>query len=108
MIRRLASLLVVVAFVAGAQLHAMPTMGPAKALDSMAGMTHGSPSDSCKGCGGNGAPAKADCTAMCAAVFALALPVPTEASTERDSARVWTSETLASRVIAPDTSPPRA
>jgi hypothetical protein len=108
MIRRAASLLFALAFIASAQAYAMPMMGPVKALDSMAGMTHGSPSDSCKGCGQSGAPAKADCTAMCAAVFALALPVPTEASAGRDSARAWTSETLASRAIAPDTSPPRA
>jgi len=108
LIRRVASLLFVLAFVASGQLHAMPMMGPVKALDSMAGMTHGSTSDSCKGCGHSGAPAKADCTAMCAAVFALALPVPIETSTERDSARAWTSETLATRTIAPDTSPPRA
>jgi len=108
LIRRLASLLFVLAFVASAQLHAMPMMGPVKAPDSMAGMAHGFPSDSCKGCGESGAPTKADCTAMCAAVFALALPVPTAASVDRDSARVWTSETLATRTIAPDTSPPRA
>jgi hypothetical protein len=101
-------LLFVLAFVASAQLHAMPMMGPAKALDSMAGMTHGSPSDSCKGCGQSGTPGKADCAAMCAAVFALALPVSTEASADRDRARAWTSEILATRTIAPDTSPPRA
>jgi hypothetical protein len=74
----------------------------------MTGMTHGSPSDSCKGCGQSGTPAKVDCNAMCAAVFALTLPVPTVANIDRDSALAWTSELLASRAIAPDTSPPRA
>lgn len=108
LIRRVASLLFVLAFVASAQLHAMPMMGSAKTVDSVSGMMHGSPSDSCKGCGQSGAPAKADCTAMCGAVFALALPVPTDASVDRESVLPWTSEILATRSIAPDTSPPRA
>ena len=107
MIRRAASLLFALAFIASAQAHAMPMMGPAKALASMAGMMHGTPADSCEGCGQD-APAKADCTAMCAAVFAIALPVPVDQSADREIARAWTSDTLSTRAIAPDTSPPRA
>jgi hypothetical protein len=108
LIRRVASLLFVLAFIASAQAYAMPMTAPVKALESMAGMAHSSPSDSCKGCDQSGAPAKADCTAMCAAVSALALPVPVEQSMSHQIPRVWTSETLPARTIAPDTSPPRA
>jgi hypothetical protein len=108
LIRRVASLLFVLAFTASAQSYAMPMMGPVKALDSMAGMTQGTPAGNCKGCDQTGAPMKGDCTTMCAAVFALALPVPPETRADRDSPRAWTSDTLATRAIAPDTSPPRA
>ncbi len=107
LIRRLTSLLVALAFLASAQVYAMPMTTPAAADATMAGMTHGLPADNCKNCGRRGAPTTADCTAMCAAVFALA-PVPVEQSGVRDIPRVWTSETLSARAIAPDTSPPRA
>jgi len=108
MLRRLASLFFVLAFIASAQAYAMPMMGTAKALASMAGMMQGFPTGSCKGCGQDGAPTKADCTAMCAVVFALALPVPVEQSADRGVAGAWTNDTLSTRTIAPDTSPPRA
>jgi len=107
-IRRLASLFFVLTFIASAQAHAMPMMGPAKAVASMAAMMQGSPAGSCKDCGQDGAPAKADCTVMCAAVVALAIPVPTEQSIEHAIARDWASDTLSTRTVAPDTSPPRA
>jgi hypothetical protein len=103
-----ASLLFVLAFIVSAQAYAMPVMGPVKAHASMAGMTQGTPAGSCKGCDQSGAPTKVECTAMCAAVFAVALPLPVEHSISRDIARAWTSETLSSRTITPDTSPPRA
>ncbi len=106
MIRRAASLLFALAFIASAQAHAMP-LGPTKTLASMAGMMHGTPADSCKGCGQD-APTKVDCAAMCAAVFAIALSVPVEQNADREVARAWTSDTLSTRTIAPDTSPPRA
>jgi hypothetical protein len=108
MIRRLASLFFVLAFVASAQAYAMPMMGPAKAVASMADMTQGSPAGSCKACGQENAPTKADCAAMCAAVFAIVVPVPTEQVIGRPIARGWASDTLSTRAIAPDTSPPRA
>jgi len=108
LIPRLTSLLVALAFLASAQVYAMPMTAPAVADATMAGMTHGLPADDCKNCGQKGAPTTADCTAMCAAVYALALPVPVEQSGGRDIPRVWTSETLSARTIAPDTSPPRA
>lgn len=108
LIRRVASLLFVLAFIASGQAYAMPMMGPVKAHASMAGMTQGPLAGTCKGCDQSGAPTKAACTAMCAAVFALALPVPAEQSIDGDIARSWTSETLSGRAITPDTSPPRA
>jgi hypothetical protein len=108
MIRRLASVFFVLAFIASAQAYAMPMMGPAKTAASMLGIAMGSSTDSRKGCGQDGTLAKADCTAMCAAVVALAIPVPTEQSIERTIGRGWASDTLSTRTIAPDTSPPRA
>ena len=106
--RRLTSLLVALAFLASAQVYAMPMTAPAAADASMAGMMHGLPADGCKNCGHKGAPTTPNCTAMCAAVFALALPVPVEQSGRGDIPRVWTSETFSARTIVPDTSPPRA
>jgi hypothetical protein len=106
--RRLASLFFVLAFVASAQAYAMPMMGPAKAGVSMAGMMQGSPAGTCKDCSQDSVPTKADCTVMCAAVVALAIPVPTEQSIEHAIARGWASDALSSRTVAPDTSPPRA
>ena len=108
LIRRLTSLLVALTFLASAQVYAMPMTAPAAADATMAGMTHGLPADDCKNCGQKGAPTMADCTAMCAAVFAVALPDPVEQSVGHYIPRVWTSETLSARAIAPDTSPPRA
>ena len=108
MIRRLASLFFVLALIASAQAYAMPMMGPAKAAASMAGMAMGSSGDGCKGCAHDGAPAKADCTAMCAAVFALAIPAPMAQSIEHAIAGGWASDAVPTRAIAPDPSPPRA
>jgi hypothetical protein len=99
--------LFVLVFIASAQAYAVPMLGPVKAVASMAGMTQGTSPGSCKGCDQPGLP-KTDCTAMCAAVFAVALPVPVEQSVGHYIPRVWTSETLSARAIAPDTSPPRA
>ena len=108
MIRRVASLFFVLAFIASARAYAMPMMSQGKAAASMAGMMQGSPAGSCQGCGQDGVPTKADCTAMCAAVFALAAPVPTAQSIERAVMRDWARDTLSTRAIAPDTAPPRA
>lgn len=108
MIRRLASLFFVLAFIASAQVSAMPMMGTAKAALSMAVMAMGSSTDSCKGCTPDGAPTNADCTAMCAAMVALAIAVPEAQSIEHAIAGSWTSDTLSTRAVAPDTSPPRA
>ena len=107
MLRRLASLFFVLAFIASAQAHAMPVMGQAKVLGSVAGMMQGTAPDSCKGCGQDGAPMKVDCTAMCAAVFAIIPPFPAEQSVDREVANAWTNETMPTHAIAPDTSPPR-
>src|SRR5689334_18333413 len=108
MIRRMASLFFILAFVASAQAYAMPMMGPTKAVAAMVDMTPESPAGSCKSRGQDGTLTKADCTDMCAAVVALASPVPTEQSIERAVAHSWAVDTLSTRAIAPDTSPPRA
>src|SRR5262245_36342811 len=102
MLRRVASLFFALAFIASAQAHAMPMMGPAKVLGSMAGMMQGTPADSCKGCGQDGAPTKSDCTAMCAVVFAIVPPFPAEQSADREVANAWTNETMPTRAIPPD------
>ena len=106
LVRRVASLLIALAFIASAQLHAAP-MPMVNADIGMAGMAKGSPSDTCKGCGQSTA-AKVDCTTMCAPVFAVILPAPVAQPVAQDMAWMWMRDAERSRATTPDTAPPRS
>ena len=108
-IRRIATLLFALAFIASAQANAMPMMSPAKVDAGMAVMGHGSLAGDCKGCGQSqsGAVMTADCSAACAPLFAVVPHIPVAQPVAHGRAWLWTRDALATRATAPDTSPPR-
>ena len=107
-LRRVASVIFVLAFLVSTQVHAMPMMASVKAAAGMAALMHGSPSGDCKRCGQDGMPAKAGCVATCAAAFAVAPQLPAAPEVAYSIAWIWASDPLTSRATAPDTSPPRS
>jgi len=108
LLRRIASLLFALAFVASAQAYALPTMPAAKADMAVAGMMHGPKAGDCNGCSQDDLMAKADCKATCLPVFAIAPDSQVEKQVHMDLASMWKSDRAATRETAPDTTPPRS
>lgn len=107
LVRRVANLLVALAFIVGAQTHAMPMVSMANADMGMAAMAHGSFSDKCKGCGQSGA-VKVDCTAICVPAVAIIQPAPIAQPMTHDAVWIWVRDAERTRATAPDTAPPRS
>jgi hypothetical protein len=112
LIRRIASLFFILAFMASAQAHAEAagSMLLPKAIHAggMMGIAKSAPEGVCKDCSKHGSFAKADCAALCAPIQAIeeCLFAPTPVA--RDMAWTWASEPGSTRSTAPEPIPPRS
>src|SRR5262249_25963983 len=100
-VRRIATAILVLAFIACAQTFVMPMMPLAKADVGMAGMTHGSPGMPCKDCDHGGAAMKTGCTVTCATAVAVAAPPTTTQAVVHTIAWLWTDDSASGRDPAP-------
>ena len=108
LLRRAASVIFALVFMAGAQAHAMPMMSMLIAGDGMTGIMHGSPIGDCKGCSQDGTSMKAGCMAVCAALSAIAPQPLIVRAVVSDAAWFRANDPRTSHATAPDTSPPRS
>lgn len=107
-VRRIASLLFALAFVVGAQAHALSMTHLATADSTLAVTMPGFMAGDCSDCDQHDLMAKADCKATCVPVLALAPETQVEKQVHLDLASTWSSETATTRDTAPDTAPPRS
>jgi len=103
-IRRIVSLLVALAFLAGLQMAAMPIAAADVTASKVAGQT--SP-DTCKACGTQAMTA-GECTAVCTAVPGLLGHVASVTPSFNRHHWTWPSENTPATAVQPDLSPPRS
>jgi len=112
LIRRIAGLLFIMAFLASAQVQAAApvSMSMPKAIGAggMMGMTKSNAGGTCKGCGKSGTSASTDCAAACAPIQAIAEELYHQRPVARDRTWSWTSEPGSTRSTVPDPTPPRS
>src|SRR5262249_23246539 len=111
LIRRIASLFFVLAFMASAQAHAEAgSMLMPKAIHAgdMTGMAKSAADGVCKDLGKVGGPEEADWAAFCAPLQAIDGCLFAAAPVARDMAWSWPSEPGPPRDTAPDPAPPRS
>jgi hypothetical protein len=111
LIRRIASLFFILAFMASAQAHAEAgSMLTPKAIHAggMMAMAKSASDGVCKECGKGNSFAKADCASFCAPIQAIEECPFAPTPVFRDMAWTWASEPGSTRSTAPDPTPPRS
>lgn len=103
--RRVASLLLFLAMLAGGQMNPMP-MAMAPSGMAAAGTAAGMDPSKCNDCG-QGSAAVADCNVMCASFVAIVQLDAVHSPIAYAPAWLWSSESVSTDGAKPDPSPPR-